>query len=296
MPTRNRETLASRLTDCQSDAALVELWLVGKSPHTRDAYRRDLAFFEAFTENKPLGEVRMEDVAAFSEAMLRQGYAAGTVRRRLYAVKSLFSFAQKVGYLPLDAAKPLEVPASRQALAERILPESNVLRLIEGEPKERNRLLLRFLYETGCRVSELCGVKWKHLQVRQGSGQVNLFGKGSRTRAVLLTPELWSELQSFRGRARADDPVFSSKSGRHLAPRNVYGIVSAAAKRVGIEEKVSPHWLRHAHASHALQNGCPIHLIQATLGHASVATTGLYLHAQPQESSARYLRRSTDEL
>ncbi|MBD1806301.1 tyrosine-type recombinase/integrase [Microcoleus sp. FACHB-SPT15] len=293
MLTHYQEALASvfRLTDCQTDDELIGLWLHGKSPHTREAYKRDIAYFLAFIESKPLIQVKMEDVAAFSEAMVCQGYTISSIRRRLYAVKSLLSFGQKVGYLLVNVGKPVDLPKDRETLAERILSESEVLKLIALEPKERNRLMLRFLYETGCRVSEMCQLKWKHLKPREGSGQVTIFGKGSQTRNVLLTQALWDELQSFRRKASANAPVFHSKSGRHLSPRNVWDIVKAAAKRAGIEGNVSAHWLRHSHASHALERGAPIHLVQATLGHASVATTGMYLHARPQDSSARYLPR-----
>ena len=94
----------------------------------------------------------------------------------------------------------------------------------------------------------------------------------------------------LREGAPLEAPVFRSRKGRKaLSLRQVERIVQAAARRAGVELPVSPHWLRHAHASHALDRGAPIHLVQATLGHASVATTGRYLHARPTESSAKYL-------
>jgi hypothetical protein len=85
-----------------------------------------------------------------------------------------------------------------------------------------------------------------------------------------------------------DDPVFRSRRGRHMDPSAIFRLVQHAATRAGLEAKISPHWLRHARATHALERGAPIHLVQATLGHASVATTGRYLHARPTDSSARY--------
>jgi site-specific recombinase XerD len=87
----------------------------------------------------------------------------------------------------------------------------------------------------------------------------------------------------------ADGPVFLSRKGGALDPSAVHRVVKAAAARIGLPGEVSAHWLRHAHASHSLDRGAPIHLVQATLGHASVATTGRYLHARPSESSARFL-------
>jgi len=147
-------------------------------------------------------------------------------------------------------------------------------------------------------VSELCSLKWRDTQERGDAGQVTIYGKGDKTRAVLLSPETWRELVSLRNGAGIDDPIFPPRERSpecaegdkvHLSPSQVQRIVTKAARRAGIDKPVSPHWLRHAHASHALDRGCPVHLVQATLGHASVATTGRYLHARPEDSSARYL-------
>ncbi len=103
---------------------------------------------------------------------------------------------------------------------------------------------------------------------------------------MLLTASLWRELEDL-GRGPADAPVFiSRRSGGHLHWTAVERIVLKAAKRAGLEGKLSPHWLRHAHATHALDRGAPIHLVQATLGHTSLAATGRYLHARPTDCSA----------
>jgi integrase/recombinase XerD len=158
------------------------------------------------------------------------------------------------------------------------------------EPGKRNQVLLRLLYIAGLRVSEIVDLKWRDLQPRTDGGQVTVFGKGSKTRVVLLPNAIWRELLRFRQHAAHDAPIFASRSGGgHLDPSMVERIVTKAAARAGVEGKVSPHWLRHSHATHALERGAPIHLVQATLGHASVATTGRYLHARPTDSSARYL-------
>jgi integrase/recombinase XerD len=91
------------------------------------------------------------------------------------------------------------------------------------------------------------------------------------------------------GRGPAEAPVFPSRRSGHLDTSAIWRIIRQAARRAGLEGSVSPHWLRHAHATHALERQAPIHLVAATLGHASVATTGRYLHARPTDSSARYL-------
>jgi len=176
----------------------------------------------------------------------------------------------------------------RRQLAERILSETQVHRILALEPSKRNQALLRLLYAGGLRVSELAALRWRDLQPRDDAGQVTIFGKGGKTRVVLLPVSVWRELEDL-GRGSAEAPVFRSRRGGHLDPSAVERIVQKATTRAGIVGKVSPHWLRHAHATHALERQCPIHLVQATLGHASVATTGRYLHARPTDSSARYL-------
>jgi integrase/recombinase XerD len=146
----------------------------------------------------------------------------------------------------------------------------------------RSSVLLHLLYIAGLRVSEIAALTWRDLQPWTDGGQVTVFGKGSKTRTVLLPSAIWRELVRFRHGASMDAPVFPSRrGGGHLHPTAIERIVFKAAQRAGIEGKVSPHWLRHSHATHALERGAPIHLVQATLGHASVATTGRYLHARP---------------
>ena len=116
-----------------------------------------------------------------------------------------------------------------------------------------------------------------------------MFGKGGKTRHILLTAGTWEALCAIRDDAGADDPVFVSRKGSRLSMSQALRIVRNAAKRAGVDLTVSPHWLRHCHGSHALDRGAGCIFVQATLGHASVATTGRYLHARPTESSSKYL-------
>jgi integrase/recombinase XerD len=269
-----------------TDAQVLALWLHGKSPHTARGYRADVAAFETFVA-RPLREITLGDVQAYSDAL--SGLAPATRGRRLAAIKSLFTFAQRIGYLTFNVTAAVQAPAVKNVLAERILPESEVHRMIALETDTRNRLLLRLLYAGGLRVSELCGLRWRDVQSSGDAGQVTLFGKGGKTRTVLLTASTWRELEAARGDAGADEPVFVSQKGGPLSAVQAWRIVRAAARRAGIEGDVSPHWLRHAHASHALDRGAPIHLVQATLGHADLRTTSKYTHARPTDSSARYL-------
>jgi site-specific recombinase XerD len=281
-----------------ADANLVELWLSMKtSGHTRRAYAGDIARFIEFV-HKPLCLVTLTDLQAWAEHLAEVriiGGKTGTLKpasrnRALTALKSLLSFAQEAGYLPFNVGIAVKLLPNRDSLAQRILEESEVARLIEAAPPGRNRVLLKLLYVSGVRVSEVCGLKWCDAMPRQEDGQISVFGKGGKTRNILLKSKTWQALLSLRGEAAATDPIFPSrKGGGPLDVSQVRRIVYKAARKAGLLQKVSPHWMRHAHASHALDRRAPIHLVQATLGHASVSTTGRYLHARPTESSSFYL-------
>lgn len=287
VPAPNGDSLISR--QAETDQQLIELWLHGRSRHTQRAYRRDADRFFGSVE-KPLHRINLGDLQAFADQLGASGLETTSVYRAMSAVKSLFAFAHRLGYLPFDVARPLRLPALKNELAERILEETDVLRMIALERMPRNRALLLTLYAGGFRVSEVCSLKWSDLQRRDSAGQITVFGKGGKTRTVLVPESVWKSLMSLRGEARDNAPVFRSRKGGHLDESQVWRVVRKASERAGIDKDVSCHWLRHAHASHALDHGAPIHLVQATLGHSNVATTGKYLHARPTESSGNYLR------
>lgn len=294
---------------------LIALWLHGRSVHTQRAYRSDAERFIAFTEGKPLSVVTLGDVQAFADASayIYKEYKGGSIgperersaasrARLLSSVKSLLSFGHRIGVLPANVGAPLRLPTIKNQLAQRILEEPDLQKILALETDPRNRVLLRLLYAGGLRVSELCGLTWGDLAPRGDAGQVTVLGKGGKTRMVLLSAPTWRELMGWKATlekrrpeaVQTAAPLFRSRKkdkdgGYKLDPSMVLRVVRKAARRAGIELNVSPHWMRHAHASHALDRGAPIHLVQQTLGHASVATTGRYLHARPSDSSSRYL-------
>jgi site-specific recombinase XerD len=280
-------SLARVPRQANSDGQLIELWLYGRPLHTQRAYASDIARFLG-RAGKPLLAVTLADIQGFADSL--SALAPASRYRTLSAVKSLLAFGHRVGYLPFDAGRALRLPPIRDRLAERILPEADVHRILSLEPNQRNRALLMLLYASGVRVSEACGLCWRDVRANGGAAQITVFGKGGKTRAIQLPASVAALLAKLRGEDDEEDPVFRSrKHGAALRPLAVLRIVRQAARRAGIDAAVSPHWLRHAHASHALDRGAPIHLVQATLGHASITTTGRYLHARPKDSSGRFL-------
>jgi integrase/recombinase XerD len=276
-----------------SDDGMVELWLrKHRNPNTRSAYAGDAKVFRAFVL-KPLHQVTVSDVEDFADSIV--ALAATTQSRRLSAVKSLFAYACQLGYLQLDVGAPVELPKIKDTLGERIMTEDMTQRLLwsadskRGRFAQRDAVLMRLLYGAGLRISELCGLRWRDAVARDGAGQVTIFGKGGKTRVILLPRGLWERVEALRGSAGPDHAIFRSRQGSALDRSQVHRIIKSAVSRAKLPSSISAHWFRHAHASHALDRGAPVHVVQTTLGHASLTTTTRYTHVRPGDSSARYL-------
>jgi integrase/recombinase XerD len=278
-------TPAAMQAQAHSDNQLIALWLHGKSAHSQRAYMADVEKFMAHLD-KPLQTVTLGDLQSFADSLTGKDNSR---KRIISSVKSLFTFGQKLGYLQFNVAAALKAPKPKNTLAERILTESEVLTMIALTTKDRDKVLLRLLYASAGRVSEICGLCWRDVQPSGDSGQVTLFGKGGDTRAVKLSKETWKSLQSIRNGASNDSPVFASQMGGAMVASRVWQIVREAAQRAGIDGNVSPHWFRHSHASHALDRGASVALVRDTLGHSSLAVTSRYTHAKPDQSSALHL-------
>lgn len=286
-PESNGEALGPLTQQADSDEQLIEIWLHGRPKNTQQAYRREVQRFLDVV-NKPLRSIKLLDIQQYNDN-IPTCLKESSVKRALSAIKSLFAFGFRLGYLTFDIGRAMKLPTFRNELADRILSETDVLRIISLEPQPRNRALLLTLYAGGFRVSEVCSLKWRHLQERDTAGQITVLGKGGKTRTVLMPQSVWEAVMKLRDSDSSEAPVFRSRKKGHLDESAVWRIVKKASERAGIDKNVSCHWFRHAHASHALDRGCPIHLVQATLGHSSISTTGRYLHARPTDSSGNYL-------
>ncbi len=137
-------------------------------------------------------------------------------------MKSLLTFGHKLGLFPVNVGLAVRSPKAKDTLNERILTEEEVQTMIALETNARNKALLQLLYSAGLRVNELCALTWKDLTPRQGAGQMTVFGKGGKTRTVLLPPPIWRDVTKLRGEAGSNEPVFRSrerdKEGQGLDP------------------------------------------------------------------------------
>jgi integrase/recombinase XerD len=286
------------LSSARTDDHVIQLWLRGKSENSRDAYIRDIRQFFDFAEI-PLGAIKLEHLWNWDEQLNRSGKAVSTRARKLASIKSLLSFAHKIGYTEFNVGAAVSLPKIPDLLAQRILSEDELHLILDQADTPRNRLLLRLFYVSGARVSELVTLCWKHVTERKSTsgtaGQITVVGKGDKARNVLVTASVWSDLMELRqsdtsdGYGKSADPVFRSSKGGSLSRQQMWRIVKSATRAAGIDKDVSPHWLRHAHASHAMDRGAPTHLVKETLGHKSLTTTSKYSHARPDDSSGTYL-------
>jgi site-specific recombinase XerD len=186
-----------------------------------------------------------------------------------------------MGYTPFNIGAALRPPRPDNRLAERILHERQVFALLDAVANHpRDHAFLRLLYNGGLRVSEAVDICWINLV----DGIANVRGKGGRTRVVRLSRGTWDELMALKPTdALHTDRIFP------MSAWNAWDRVRRAARKAGLEEFVSPHFLRHSHGTHALHRGADLATVRETLGHASLATTGRYLHARPEKSSGDYL-------
>ena len=308
------------------------MWCQGKAPGTVAAYTRVARrFLRLCREGRPApGDVASPEDApgapataglafatllhlgAFRAALQARGLAPSTVAQQLACVKSLFSFATRIGYVPRNWGAMVSLPKAPGRLAERILPRADVRAMLGAEPDPTRALCLRVLYFGGLRAGEAAALTWRDVQavVVKGAERVQLtvFGKGAKTRTVLLPQAVGRGVLAYRrtharpaGVAGRGCAVFCPLRGDGRGPHHrtdpeagpsrstLWRWVKAAARRAGVDAAASTHWLRHAHASHALDAGAPVHLVQAGLGHASLATTTRYAHARPDEGAGDYL-------
>ena len=268
-----------------ADRALVATWAAAQSSRlTRKSYQHQGARLLAHL-GKPLAEATIADLQAFVAGL--GDLAPATIG--LAAVKALYAFGLQDGRLTANPTTLLKAPPIKNVLGERILERDDVRRMIQMEPSPRNRAILLLFYMAGC--ADLCGLAWRDLTSRgQGRGQVTVFGKGGKTRTVMLFPSTWASLQAIRpAEADPDAPVFRSLRGGPLDPSAMHRVVKAAVLRAGLPEGTSPQWLRHSFASHSLEGGISLAMVQSDLGHSSVATTSRYLHARPNDGAGRVL-------
>lgn len=266
----------------------------GTSRHTLDGYARDLRRYTGHLSAAGvdrLDEVTERHVSAFL-ATLREGtgehppLAASSAARALVAVRGLHKFAVREGLVDIDPAREVRPPSPPRRLPK-ALPVDDVLRLLDtargdGPGHLRDRALLELLYSTGARISEAVGLDLDDVDATERT--VLLDGKGGKQRLVPIGRPALAALDAYLVRARpglamhgrGTPAVFLNVRGGRLSRQSAWQVLKVAAERAGITASVSPHTLRHSFATHLLEGGADVRVVQELLGHASVTTTQIY--------------------
>ena len=276
-----------KLTDASTDTELIRLWISQKAKTTQKTYITVSRQFLTFA-GKELAEVKLEDVLLWLESFQLRGKSQNTINNKLAAIKSLFSFGVKTGYLSANPASMIKTTSAKDALNERILQAEKVKQLIDEAAQMRDRLILVLLYILGLRITELVGLNWSDFQSTGEAIAVTIFGKGHKTRTLLITHQLYSELKQLP-RSKKTEAVFLSRFGNRLDRHAIHRLIKKAVEKAGINPHTSAHWLRHAHACHSLNNGAGIELLMKSLGHSSLAVTSRYLHVKPSECTSKFI-------
>ncbi len=255
----------------------------GASAHTLRAYRKDLEEFSGFVK-KGAEDIEMVDVRAFVAQQIKDGRNKTTAGRRLASVRSFLKYLHREGYMLDNPAKLVSTPKAQKPLP-RFLSVDDIFSLVQ-QPKSigflqtRDRAILELLYSSGLRVSEIAGLNVEDVSTKEGLVKVK--GKGKKERILPVGSKAVDAIKSYLVEKillkRRNKALFLNSRGEPLSDRGVRRVVVKYAKMIGITGKIGPHTLRHTFASHLLQAGADLRVIQELLGHASLSTTQKYTH------------------
>jgi integrase/recombinase XerD len=277
----------------------------GLSPATIRAYRADLTDFAAARGSSRDWASTPDAAVRYLAARTRRGrrhdrgLAPTSLRRRAASIRGFYRFAFGEGLIRIDVAQHIDLPRQPRLLPE-TLTVDEVERLIEAAPDLRARALLELLYAAGLRISEALNLDAEDVSLE--GGFVRVIGKGDRERLVPIGEVAIDWLRRWEGEGRAvlgalgrasverGGPVFLGDRGRRLARQQAFAIVKWAARASGLSDRVSPHTLRHSFATHLLEGGADLRIVQELLGHASISTTQLYTHLTGERVREVYAR------
>lgn len=255
----------------------------GASPHTLRAYRKDLEAFSDHVKSKA-EDIGLNDIRGFVAEEINSGHKKTTAGRRLAAVRSFLKFLYREGYIKSNPAKLVPTPKLPKMLPK-FLSVDDVFSLVEkpegiGFLPARDRAILELLYSSGLRVSELSGLNADDINTREGLVKVK--GKGKKERIVPVGTKAIEAIKTYIVERvllrKKDNAFFLNKNGTRLTDRSIRRIVVKYAKAIGVNSRIGPHTLRHTFASHLLQGGADLRVIQELLGHSSLSTTQKYTH------------------
>lgn len=268
----------------------------GLSPQTWVSYLEDLqAFFNYFSDKKDTNDLLETDLYEFLKFELSLGKSVSTALRRLSSTRSFYLFLKKEGYF-IGNIPDIETPKKPKHLPN-CLSEEEIDRLLEAPDLTspsgiRDRAMLETMYSSGLRVSELLNLK--RGQVNLNKCIITVFGKGAKERKVPIAEYAVEYIKKYINEVRnksefkKSDYLFLNKSGNPLSRVYFFKKVREYAELAGIEMTISPHTLRHSFATHLLNHGAQLRMVQGMLGHTNIATTQIYTHVSSEKLKSDY--------
>ena len=280
-----------RLISSELERFTTALWLErGLSDNTREAYSRDVQGLNAWLLDQSRGDALTaseSDVQAYLGARLSQGSSHRSIARLLSSLRSFYQYLVREGDISSDPTQHLDRPKPSRPLPKS-LSESEVDQLLNAPDaslvvEHRDLAMLEVLYASGLRVSELVGLTLPQLSLNQGV--VRVFGKGGKERLVPLGEAAIETVTDYLGatrqallKDRQSDVLFPSNRGKVMTRQTFWYRIKIYAKRAGIDPNLSPHTLRHAFATHLINHGADLRVVQMLLGHSDLTTTQIYTH------------------
>jgi integrase/recombinase XerD len=278
----------------------------GVSPATIRAYTADLRDFSAVASRGDAWARSADAAVSYLASRTRRGttgerpLAPTSLRRRAASIRAFYRFCFGENLIDVDVAARLDLPRQPRLLPERLTVDEVTRMLDAAGERFRDRALLELLYAAGLRISEALNLDREDLSLE--GGFVRVIGKGDRERLVPVGDvavewlERWIRedrpaLLALNHVAPArGGPLFLGDRGRRLARQQAWAAIKSAARGAGLNDRVSPHTLRHSFATHLLENGADLRIVQELLGHASISTTQLYTHLTGERIRAVYAR------
>ncbi len=285
--TKNQQNISAKSKQIV-DSFLDALWMErGLSDNTLSAYRSDLYKFSLWLQQQQIELLKAEANEILAYLALPENKSARTVARRLSSLRRLYEYLLREDQIKQNPVSNVDAPRLGRSLPK-TLTESEVEALLEAPDTEdmlgiRDKCMLELLYATGLRVSELVGLTVQQVNLRQGV--VRVTGKGNKERLVPLGEEATQWIEKYLSFARNEilnnsksDALFPSKRGKAMTRQTFWYMIKRYTVVAGINKTLSPHVLRHAFATHLINHGADLRVVQMLLGHSDISTTQIYTH------------------
>lgn len=267
------------------------------SKHTAKAYCSDILSFLVWMDEQSCEDVNFSKIRDYLHFIQKFNYKKTTIARKIASLRTFYKFLYREQKVDSNPAMSLTNPKRPKSLPKFLTPVEVEQILnntkIETPAGYRNRTILELLWATGMRISELSGLNFGDLNLKQN--EIRVLGKGSKERIVLVTDRAKNYLERYIETARAlipkgfsvgalneDSPVFINNTGYRLQTRTVRNVINEVVEKINLPKHVTPHVFRHSFATHLIENGADLRVVQELLGHASIANTQIYTHVSTQ--------------